>query len=108
MITNYSKKGSIRLDIKLQVPYEESFPKVKEIIAFVLDTIPKVLKDPRPQVGIEHFDNFFIQISIKPFVHPNDFTDVTYEIRQKIKTTLGQNGVRVRYPDSVSLGDFGA
>lgn len=107
MITNYSKKGSIRLDIMVHVPYEESFPRVKAIIVSVLDNIPVILKKPEPQVGIESFDNFFIQISVKPYVRPDDYSDATYEIRQKIKEEFGRQGVQVRYPDSVSLGNFG-
>jgi small conductance mechanosensitive channel len=107
MITNYSKQGHIRLDILVHVPYEESFPRVKGIIEDVLDGLPRVLKKPEPQIGIENFDNFFIQISIKPYVHPNDYSDVTYEIREQLKSAFGQNDVAVRYPDSVSLGKFG-
>ncbi|MCP9766138.1 mechanosensitive ion channel family protein [Lacihabitans soyangensis] len=107
VVTNYSKKGHIRLDILVHIPYEESFPRAKTIIEDILKQMPNVLKQPEPQIGIESFDNFSVQISIKPYVHPDLYWDVTYEIRANVKAAFSQNNIQVMYPDSVKLGKIG-
>ena len=56
VVTNYSEKGMIRLEIDVTMPYEESFPKIKSIIGKALSTIPLILKDPQPEIGIENFE----------------------------------------------------
>jgi len=107
IVTNYSKKGFIRLEIDIHMPYEESFPKIKSIIEQVLEKTPLVLKDPFPQIGIETFDNFFVKISVKPYVKPDDYWDVTYDIRARLKAAFSENHIKVTYPDAVKQGDFG-
>lgn len=107
IVTNYSKKGHIRLDILTHMPYEESFPKVKGIIENVLNQMPLVLKSPEPQIGIETFDSFYVQVSIKPYVLPDNYSEVTYEVRAKIKAAFNENNIKVTYPESVKLGDVG-
>ena len=54
IITNYSTRGKIRVELQVTMPYEESFPKVKEIILGALKKTDVVLHDPAPLVGIEY------------------------------------------------------
>jgi small conductance mechanosensitive channel len=107
IVTNYSKKGHIRLDILTHMPYEESFPKVKSIIEDVLSQMPLVLKTPEPQVGIESFDSFYVQVSIKPYVLPDDYSNVTYDVKARIKAAFSEHNIKVTYPESVKFGEVG-
>ena len=107
VVTNYSKKGHIRLDILVHIPYEESFPRAKQIIEDILVNMPNILKQPEPQIGIESFDSFSVQISIKPYVQPDLYWDATYYGRAKVKAAFSQNNIQVMYPDSVKLGKIG-
>jgi len=36
IITNFSTKGKIRLELEVHMPYEESYPKVEKVIAQAL------------------------------------------------------------------------
>ncbi len=71
VVTNYSKKQMVRLEIDVTMPYEESFPKVKKIITEALSTIPQILSEP--EIGIENFDSHNVQIAVRPYVKPNDY-----------------------------------
>ena len=42
VITNYSEKGQIHLELEVPMPYEESFPKVKKIILEALQEVPEI------------------------------------------------------------------
>lgn len=107
IVTNFSKKGHIRLEIEVSMPYAESFPKVKTIIEEVLSSNPNILPAPIPLVGIEKYDTHNIIIGVKPYVHPDEYWDATYAIHQAIKTAFFKNGVKMAYSEGVELGTIG-
>jgi small-conductance mechanosensitive channel len=53
VVTNYSERGKIRLELEVTMPYDESFPGVRQTIIDALLELPKVVKDPLPDVGIQ-------------------------------------------------------
>lgn len=108
IVTNYSKKGHIRMELQVTMPYEESYPKVRQIIFDTLNSIPMVLKDPEPEVGIEAYDSHSIVIGVRPYVRPDDFWDVTFEAYEKIKAAFYEHNIKVAYSEGVELGTIGA
>jgi small conductance mechanosensitive channel len=89
------------------MPYEESFPKVQEIILNVLKTVPKVMQTPPPEVGIESYDSHNIIIAVRPFIEPDDYWEVTYEVYGKIKKAFNEHGINVAYSEGIELGKIG-
>lgn len=107
-ITNFSTQGNIRLELSVTMPYEESFPRVKEIINNTLNEYDKILKDPAPIIGIESFDSHNIIVTIRPYIHPNNYWDVTFDLHSKVKEAFHQNDIKVAYSEGVELGKIGA
>ena len=108
VVANYSKKGFVRLEIQVSMPYNEDFPKIKRIIKDALAPIDKILKDPEPEVGIESFDSHSIVIAVRPYALPDDFWEVTFTAHQEIKKAFSNNNVKVAYSEGVELGNIGA
>lgn len=106
-IINYSEKGAIRLELNVMIPYEESFPKVKGVIMDTLLELPMVLKDPPPEVGIESFDSHTIVITVRPYVHPNDYWKGTFETHRAVKSAFSRNGIKMAYAEGVEIGPIG-
>ena len=107
IITNYSTKGNIRLELAITMPYEESFPRVQKVIEETLKEYPKILHDPPPIIGIDSFDSHSIILTVRPFIHPDDYWDVTFELNGKIKEAFHKAGVKVAYSEGVELGSIG-
>jgi small conductance mechanosensitive channel len=107
VVTNFSKKGLIRLELYVSMPYDESFPKVKKIISEVLKATPNVLKDPSPEIGIENFDSHSLQIAVKPYVHPNHYWEVTFNTYEGIKNAFYENNIQIAYSEGVEFGKIG-
>ena len=107
VVTNYSKKGMIRLEIDVTMPYEESFPKVKKIITDAISTIPKILKDPSPEIGIENFDSHNVQIAVRPYVKPDDYWEVIFNTHEAIKKAFSDHQIKVAYSEGVEFGTIG-
>ncbi len=107
VVTNYSKKGMIRLEIDITMPYEESFPKIKNIISEALSTIPQILKEPQPEIGIENFDSHSVQIAVRPYAIPDDYWDVTFASYECIKKAFSEHNIKVAYSEGVEFGTIG-
>ena len=107
VITNFSSKGHIRLELQVSMPYEENFPKVKQIILNALKNVKGILQDPGPMVGIESYDSHTIILGIRPFINPDDYWDVTFEAHQAIKAAFSHHGIKMAYSEGVELGPIG-
>ena len=107
MVTNFSKRGFLRIELAVSMPYDESYPKVRDIILNELKAIPKVLTTPTPEVGIETYDSHNIILAVRPYVEPDDFWEVTFEAYARIKAAFHSNNVRVAYSEGVEMGQIG-
>ncbi len=108
IVTNYSRKGYIRIELSVTMPYSESFPKVEQIIMGQLQSIPKVLEDPAPEVGIEAYDSHSIVVAVRPYVVPDDFWEVRFEVYRRIKAAFHSHNISVAYSEGVEMGQIGS
>lgn len=108
IVTNYSRKNFIRMELNVTMPYEESYPRVEKIIMEVLKDTPGVLATPEPEVGIETYDSHNMLIAVRPYVIPDNFWDVTFETHRRIKAAFSEHDVKVAYSEGVELGPIGA
>lgn len=107
IITNFSTKGQMRLELSVTMPYAESFPKVKEVITKSLEDFPLIMDDPKPLIGIESFDSHNIIITVRPYINPDDYWDATFEALGRIKKGFNDAGIKVAYSEGVELGKIG-
>lgn len=107
IVTNFSRKNFIRMELNVTMPYEESYPKVEKIIMDVLMETPGVLPEPRPEVGIESYDSHNMIIAVRPYVVPDDFWNVTFETHRRIKAAFHEHNIKVAYSEGVELGPIG-
>lgn len=107
VITNFSEKNVIRLEIEVTMPYSESYPKVKEIILDCLKPIKDILDDPKTEIGIEGYDSHSVQIVVRPYVHPDNYWNVTFACYENIKAAFSKNNIQVAYSEGVELGSIG-
>ncbi len=107
IITNYSKRGNIRIELRAKLPYSEDFPRFKAIILEELAKIDAILRSPPPEVGIEEFGDTNLTISIRPYVKPDDYWPVYYEVMRTVKQVYNQHGIKIALVERISLEDVG-
>lgn len=108
IVTNFSERGYVRLELAVSMPYGEDFPKVQAIILDVLRNTTGVLSEPEPSVGIETFDSHNIVLTVRPYVAPDDYWPVTFDVNQRIKNAFHQQHIQVAYSEGIELGSIGA
>lgn len=107
VITNFSEKGNIRLELNISMPYEASFPKVKEVIKTALLSVPNILHNPEPEIGIESYDSHNIILAVRPFINPDNYWDATYDCYAAIKKGFSENNIKMAYSEGIELGTIG-
>ena len=107
IVTNYSEKGVIRLEIDVHIPYEENWSEVRQILSKAIDNVPKVLKKPMVEIGIADFDSHSLLIMVRPYVKPDDYWEVTFSAHEALKKALYENQIKVPYSEGIEFGKFG-
>ncbi len=107
IVTNYSEKGVIRLEIDVHIPYESDWKTVKKILEETIYQVPGVLKEPKVEIGISDFDSHSLLVMVRPYVKPDDFWEVTFTAHEKIKEALYRNDIAVPYSEGIEYGKFG-
>lgn len=108
VVTNFSTKGLVRLELNVHIPYNQDFTKVKEIILQELNHLNTVLNEPKPEIGIETFDTHNILLAVRPYVNPDDYWEATFDTHEAIKKTFNKHNIKVAYSEGVELGDIGS
>lgn len=107
VVTNYSNQQVLRLELTAHIPYDESYPKVEQLIKESLKNVPEVLETPAPEIGILQFDSHSVELSIRPYVHPDKHWEGHYQVMAAIKNALHSNGIKVAYSEGVEYGTIG-
>jgi len=107
IVTNYSEKGVIRLEIDIHIPYEEDWKRVKKILEDTIKKVDKVLEKPEPEIGIADFDSHSLFVMVRPYVKPDDYWEVIFTAHEQLKKALHENGIKVPYSEGIEYGKFG-
>ena len=97
-LTNFSKIGSIRVDLSFGVAYDSDISKAKEIILNLLQDNERVLQEPAPQVFVQNLGDSSVDIAARPFVNIADFFPFQMEVTEQVKERLDAAGIEIPYP----------
>jgi len=100
-ITNYTTEGKIRVDLNFGIAYRADLKVVKNALIEIMESHPKVLKDPAPFVGIESFEDSSVKLAVKPYCKPEDYWDVYFDIYELGKEALSNANVEIPFPQMV-------
>lgn len=106
VITNYTQKGVLRLELEILIAYINKFDKVKEILTEVVENNAFVLDDYETYIGIKEFDSHYIHVLVMPYIKPSDFWEARFSVMGEIKSSFAKHGIKLGYPEGVEFGDF--
>jgi small conductance mechanosensitive channel len=87
-----------QLDLKVGVAYNCDLNLALATVHEILNANPRVLKDPKPVVGIQWLADSAITIGISPWVAVPDFGAAQLEIYQAIIEQFRARGVAIPFP----------
>ena len=102
-IINYSKHGSLRVDITLAVAPSNDIQKVRKVVEDVMTSHNKVLKEPKPTVNIQKMGDGMVTLSVRPFALSTDYWDVYFELHENLKTAFEKNDIAPPIPTHIQI-----
>jgi small conductance mechanosensitive channel len=97
-ILNYTKENSRRVDLEVGIAYHEDVEKAKEVILTALKSVPQVLQDPAPFVGILNFGDSSVNLAVRPHCNSNEYWDAYFNSNEAVKKALDKAGIEIPFP----------
>ncbi|MGA8180041.1 MAG: mechanosensitive ion channel domain-containing protein [Desulfobacterales bacterium] len=97
-ITNYSAKGTRRVDLIFGIGYGDDIDHTKKIIWEVLNNETRILKDPAPVVMLTELADSSVNFAVRPWVTVADYWEVHSSLIENIKKSFDAQGISIPFP----------
>jgi small conductance mechanosensitive channel len=97
-ITNYSAKGTRRVDLVMGIGYEDDIDKAKKIMEDVLSKDERIFKDPAPKIAVVELADSSVNFVVRPWVKADDYWDVYFDTTENIKKSFDAEGISIPFP----------
>ena len=67
------------------------------IVADILATDERVLKDPEPMVVVGNLAESSVQLFVRPWVNTSDYWTTHFDITEKVKLSFDRAGISIPY-----------
>lgn len=103
IITNYTTAGYLRVDLVLAIAPDQSIDKAREVAIAAMQSHPKVLKDPLPEVSVLKVGDGMVTLAIRPYTMQGDYWDVYFGAQELVKNAWDKHGVAGPIPHRVII-----
>ena len=97
-ITNWSVKGTRRVDLVMGIGYGDDIDKAKKIMADVLAKDERIIKDPAPKIALVELADSSVNFVVRPWVKADDYWDVYFDTTENIKKSFDAEGITIPFP----------
>jgi small conductance mechanosensitive channel len=97
-ITNYSAKGTRRVDLVMGIGYGDDIDHAKKIMMDVLAREERILKDPATTIAVVELADSSVNFAVRPWVEADDYWDVYFNLTENIKKSFDAEGISIPFP----------
>jgi len=97
-ITNYSAKGTRRVDLVISIGYGDDVDHAKKVISDVLAKEKRILKDPAPTIMLIELADSSVNFAVRPWVLTADYWGVYSTLTENIKKSFDAEGINIPFP----------
>ena len=97
-ITNVTANDTRRLDMVVGIGYGDDIPKAKKLLEELVANQEGVLAEPAPQVAVAELNESSVDFVVRPWVKTGDYWTVRFDLTQRIKMALDENGISIPFP----------
>jgi small conductance mechanosensitive channel len=97
-ITNYSAKGTRRVDLVFGIGYGDDIDHAKKVIMEVLAKEERILNDPATTIGVVELGDSSVNFAVRPWVKADDYWNVYFNLTENIKKSFDSQGISIPFP----------
>jgi small conductance mechanosensitive channel len=97
-ITNYTMKGTRRVDFVFGIGYEDDIDKARKIIEEIIAADDRVLKDPASMVAVSELADSSVNFVARAWTSADDYWGFYFDTMEKVKKQFDAGGISIPYP----------
>ncbi|MCF7957526.1 MAG: mechanosensitive ion channel [Phycisphaerae bacterium] len=97
-ITNYTSKGTRRVEWIIGVSYSDNLDKVRTVIQDILDNDQRIHKDPETLIKVKEMADSSINFVVRGWVNVRDFWNVFFDVNEAVKKRFDAEGICIPFP----------
>lgn len=98
IIVNTTAYNTRRVDLVIGISYEDDIKRAKEIIGELIQSDPRILKDPKPKIVVGELGDSSVNLYVRPWTSTNDCWTVRWDLLETIKIAFDKEGISIPYP----------
>lgn len=97
-IVNFNARKTRRIEIVVGVSYHDDIDKVKAVLTRLIESDPRVLKNPAPLIAVLALAENSVNFVIRPWVNASDYWDLFFFLQENIKKQFDLEGITIPFP----------
>ena len=96
-LVNYTSEGIRRLDINMDVSYDNDIEKVKKVLNNIVEKDERVIKDKDIFVRLTDYKDSSMVYTIRVWTKSSDLWNLKFDLLEKIKSEFDENDISIPY-----------
>jgi small conductance mechanosensitive channel len=97
-ITNYTMKGTRRVDMVFGIGYEDDIDKARDIIQDIIIQDKRVLKEPKSMVAVSELAESSVNFIARAWTLTNDYSSFYFDTLEAVKKRFDAEGISIPFP----------
>jgi small conductance mechanosensitive channel len=97
-LSNYTRRGRLRVDFVFGVSYADDLDKVKQVLRDILAADPRVLAEPAAEVFVQTLADSSVNLAVRPWVQCDDYWSLQGEMPERVKLRFDAEGITMPFP----------
>jgi small conductance mechanosensitive channel len=97
-ITNYSAKGTRRVELVFGIGYGDDIDNARQVIEGVISQDDRVLEDPAPAVVISELADSSVNFKVRVWTSAGDYWGFYFDTTEKVKKQFDAEGISIPFP----------
>lgn len=97
IITNFDANPERRIELVIEIAYEEDIQQAIDVIRSVLQADERILAEPEAIIAVADLATNGVKLDVRPWVKQADFSSTRYALRHNIKLALDAQQITIPY-----------
>ena len=97
-ITNYTVKGTRRVDMVFGIGYNDDIDKARQVIKDIITQDDRVLKDPEIMIVVSELADSSVNFTVRAWSAAGDYWGVYFDTTEKVKKQFDAEGISIPFP----------
>ena len=97
-IKNFTRNGKRRMELSIGIAYTDSVDRAFQVMQNIVDSDPRFLQDPSPQIILQSIEESSIKITLRIWSSVQDYWNIYWDMTKTVKAKFEEAGLQIPLP----------